>query len=198
MEQKAILLTCPGCGARLSTDMKKCEWCHNPVNISSFDNMCNMSDNDVKKYARYYQRKLERNDEDIETTIALILCYIKLKLYDKAIEKLDNQIDLYFDNADLYFYSAVCMLKGKKAYLCKRNDIDKIIEYLDNACSLNTLGIYYYFMAYIKYDFYERNSFNTTPDYKKCIELAEQYGVTDDEKKQLFEMLSVSRPSELY
>ena len=56
-------------------------------------------------------------------------------------------------------------------------------------------GIYYYFLAYIKYDFFERKYLNVSPNYKSCLSDAITFGTSEYDKNLLFEILGVVRPN---
>ena len=58
-------------------------------------------------------------------------------------------------------------------------------------------GIYYYFLAYLKYDFFARKHFQTTPTYQEALTNAEMAGVTENDIGQLFAILGVARPNVL-
>ena len=55
-------------------------------------------------------------------------------------------------------------------------------------------GVYYYFWSYIKYDYFNRKFFNTTPTYQEALEMANDNGVSDNDREQLFLILGVPRP----
>lgn len=55
-------------------------------------------------------------------------------------------------------------------------------------------GIYYYFLAYIKYDYFSRKFFNTSPTYQEALTLAQQAGVSEFDIEQLFLILNVDKP----
>ena len=55
-------------------------------------------------------------------------------------------------------------------------------------------GIYYYFIAYIKYDYFKRKYLNVSPDYTQMLATARQAGVTETDITQLFELLGTQRP----
>lgn len=57
------------------------------------------------------------------------MCYLMLKLYDKALPAFEKAMEDNFDNSETFFYAAVCLLKGRKAFLLTRPEIDKIEEY---------------------------------------------------------------------
>lgn len=195
MAQQIIELTCPGCGARVSTGMSTCEWCHKPVVITTFNSVVDMPLPEVNKYANSYKKDLAENPEDKNLNTSIAMCYLKLKMYDKALPAFEKAIEDNFDNSESYFYAAVCLLKGKKAFLAQRADIDKIEEFLNAANMIEPRGIYHYFWAYIKQDFYERKFLNTSPTYKECLATAEQMGTSQYDKDMLFDLLGVAKPA---
>lgn len=191
-----IELKCPGCGERLNLDMKNCPSCHGPVIISTFESVHSMPSLDVNKYVNNYKNALKDNPDNDELNISLAMCYLKLKLYDKALFYFEKEINNNYSNPNAYFYAAICLLQGKKAFVQQRVVINKILEYINAAIMLDeSNGIYHYFLAYIKYDYFSRKFFNITPSYKEESLVAKSYGVSDIDINTLFEMLSVERPS---
>ena len=83
------------------------------------------------------------------------------------------------------------------AQTCALPIFDKAIEYLSAANMIAPKGIYAYFHAYIKYDYFARKSLNTVPDYRELLEEAQRLGVTDYDVKVLFDLLNVVRPTDL-
>ncbi len=195
MGQKIIELTCPGCGARISTNLQLCEWCHQPIIITSFESVIGLSILEAKKYANIYRKGLEEDPEDNILIISIAMCYLKLKMYDKALNSFEKALENSFDNSEIYFLAAVCILKGKKANLAHREDINKIEEYINAANEIEPKGIYYYFWGYIKLDYYERKCLNTSPTYYECFLNAEELGTTEYDKNLLFELLGIKRPN---
>ena len=55
-------------------------------------------------------------------------------------------------------------------------------------------GIYYYFLAYIKYDYFERKYLNITPNWEETLQTAIQTGLPTADITQLFEILQVEMP----
>ena len=192
---QAVAITCPGCGERLTPDMKKCPSCHGPVVISTVSSMSNMSTLDLNKYANAYRKALNDhpNDRGLNTSVAM--CYLKLNMYDKALPAFEKAMEDNFDNSEPFFYAAICLLKGKKAFLQPRPVIDKVIEYIDAAIMIDPQAIYYYLLAYIKYDYFARKLYKTEPAYDELLEVARQAGVTDYDALQLFELLHVEKPA---
>ena len=103
----------------------------------------------------------------------------------------------------LIFAGFVCVktkavkMEGKKAFLTTRTVIQQMETYLGDAISIENKGVYYYFLAYIKYDYYKRKCFRTTPDYVACIRQAVQCGLSRMDAEQLFDILGVTMPQEI-
>ncbi|MDR1341266.1 MAG: tetratricopeptide repeat protein [Prevotellaceae bacterium] len=194
MTQKTVSLACPGCGAHVSTEQKKCEYCGGPVIIATFESLDSMSAAETNKYTLAYRKALAENPGNRELNASLAMCYLKLKLYDKAIPAFENAIEDNFDNPEIFFNTAVSLLRGQKAFVAQRADIDKIIEYLNAAIMIEPKGIYHYFLAYVKYDYFHRKYLNISPGYTDECDTAMETGVSEDEIQGLFSMLGVERP----
>lgn len=192
-----VELECPGCGRPLTTDLKECPACHRPVVISSFNSVYAMTAEEVNKYANTFQKALQNNPDNKTLNASIAMCYLKLKLYDKALLAFEKAIEDNFDNSETYFYAAVCLLKGKKAFLTQRPEINKIEEYLNAAIMIEPRGIYYFLWAYIKYDYYERKYLKTSPNYMDMLTNAINNGCTTAEIDALFSILGVECPSQI-
>ena len=140
---------CPGCGARVSPDMKKCEYCDKPVIIHSIGAIQTFTPIQLNKYASSYRKQLVADPDDRELNRSMGICYLKLKLYDKANEAFERAVTDNFEDADSYFYAAAGRLHGKKAFITPRPDIDKAIEYLNAANMIAPNPVNYLLLAYI-------------------------------------------------
>lgn len=197
MAQRIVELNCPGCGARVSTMQTECEWCHKPVVITTFNSVYTMPGPTVSKYASTYRQALKQAPDDPQLNSAIAMCYLKLKLYDKALEAFEKAIEDDFDNSETYFYGAVCLLQGKKAFLNSKKDVDRAIQYINAAIMLEPRGIYYYFLAYLKYDFYERKSLNIRPNYYQELVSAVTNQVSQADIQMLFDLLGQTVPLQI-
>lgn len=197
MSQQVIKLSCPGCGAGIEVNQEHCEYCKSPVLIHTFNSVHTMPLPQVNKYANTYRKALAENPDHQVLNASVAFCYLRLKLYDKALPTFEKAMEDNFDNAEVFFYAAVCLLKGRKAFVTQRADIDKIEEYLQAALMLEPKGIYYYFQAYIKYDYFHRKYLNSSPNYEECLQMAAQNGVSEGDIEQLFAILEVPRPESL-
>lgn len=191
---QAQIVECPSCGRSLSPEMKNCPACGNAIIISSFTSVASMPLPTINKYANAYRNALQNNPDDKTLNNAVGMCYLKLKLYDKAIPAFEKAIEDNFDNAETFFYAAVCLLKGKKAFLAQRPEINKIENYLNAACMIEPKGAYYLFWAYIKKDYYERKFLNSSPKSGELLQQAIDCGCSNFDKEQLFSLLTVESP----
>lgn len=194
MSHEIIKIDCPSCGASVSTSQQQCAYCQNPVIISTFTSVSDMPLPLVNKYASKYRKALAEEPDNTALNTSIAMCYLKLKLYDKASEAFETAIEDNFDDSETFFYAALSLLNGKKAFLAQRPTIDKIEEYLNAALMIEPKGIYYYFQAYVKYDYFERKYLNTNPNYREALIMADENGVTEHDKEQLFSILSVPKP----
>ena len=197
MSQKIIELECPGCAAPLTTSAKTCPKCFRPIVISTLNSIKKFSPIDIKKQINTYSKAMAEEPDDLELNMSIAFCYMKLRLYDKAIVSFEKALEENFDNADVYFYAAIALLKGKKAFLAQREIINKIVEYIDAANMIEPKGIYYYYLAYIKYDYFERKALKNSPFYRECIKEAVSIGLSDADINELYDLLDVERPSEI-
>lgn len=197
MATQAIDIKCPNCGAAVDTGQKTCKFCKQPVIISTFNSVYDMPMPKINQYANAYRQALAESPENKDLNNSIAMCYLKLKLYDKALSAFEKAIEGNFDNSETFFYAAICLLGGKKAFLAQRPEIDKIEEYINAALMIEPRGIYYYFWAYIKFDYFNRKFFNTSPTYQEVLAKANDSGLSSHDIEQLYGILSVTRPEVL-
>lgn len=197
MSLQVINLSCPGCGAAVSTEQKNCDYCGNPIIISSFSSISDLPLPQINKYVGSYRKSLSENPDNQDLNNSIGMCYLRLKMYDKALVSFEKAMEDNFDNAEPFFMAAVCLLQGKKPFVTLRPVIDKIEEYLNAATMIEQRGLFYYFMAYIKQDYYNRKYFNTTPTYEELLATAIEYGVTDTDITTLHTVLGTPRSSDV-
>ena len=189
--------TCRNCGASADIGQTKCRFCKQPVLISTFNSVYSMPIPMVNQYAAAYREALQNDPEAKDLNNAVAMCYLKLKLYDKALGAFEKAIEDNFDNSEMFFYAAICLLGGKKAFFVQRPVIDKIEEYINAALAIEPRGIYFYFLAYIKYDYFKRKFFKTSPTYEETLKNANDAGVSPYDIDQFYGILGVPRPENL-
>lgn len=194
MSTEVLNLKCRGCGAPITISDTFCKYCGGPVAISTFNSVNSMPLPLVNRYANSYRTDLQNNPNDMGANKAIAYCYLKLRMYDKALEYFEKAVIDNFDDSEVYFYAAICCLKGKKAFLSQRPEINKAEEFLNAATMIEPKGIYYYFWAYIKYDYFKRKFLNSVPNYLDMLNLSAQFQTSDLDKLELFQILNVENP----
>jgi tetratricopeptide (TPR) repeat protein len=122
---------------------------------------------------------------------------LKSGFYDSALTNFRKAMDNNADDPDAYYYAAIALFGGKKAFVQQRTVIDQALNYINTAISMRPKGIYYYLLAYIKYDYFERKYLNTSPNYRQAAALAVKNGVTAQQISDMYSLMKVSRPSEI-
>lgn len=90
MNIEVISLKCPNCNSGVDTSMKECPACDKPIIIRQASQTSMMPMPLVNKYLGAY-RALENqypDNKDINTAIGI--CFLKLKLFDKALAALKS------------------------------------------------------------------------------------------------------------
>ena len=197
-----VELNCSGCGGDLTPDMVSCKYCGRAIVISSFNALSGLNPLQLKTAVKSLEQGntasalLPGGEQagDSNVNFALGGCYLKLALYDKALEKFESAIDEQYSNSEVYFYAAISLLKGKKAFLTPIASIKKAIEYTEAALMLENRGIYRYFLAYVKYDFYSRKCLKVSPTWQEELAEARSAGVSAADTAELFNTLNVQKP----
>lgn len=197
MAHQIVELECPGCGKAITTSTQQCPQCFREIVISTFNSVSGMSPLEINKQANAYRKAMVNNPDNQTLNMSIAFCYLKLKLYDKAIPCFEKAIEDNFDNSETYFYAAIALLKGKKAFLTPRPIIDKIEEYIQAAIMIEPKGIYHYFWAYIRYDHHFRKSYRMSPNYQELLAQAIQIGLSQTDVSELYNILEVQRPDVL-
>jgi tetratricopeptide (TPR) repeat protein len=185
---------CPNCGELGQTVGDLCVACDNPVFLNQMKTVMAMPLPKVNKYVASYREQISANPDDKRLKSSIALCYLRLKLYDKAVPCFESAMEENFEDSVPFFYTAVCLLKGQKAFLATRPIIDKVMEYVNAALMIEDRAIYHFFLAYVKCDYFARKHLNVTPTYQEHLEQAKNAGLTEAEAVELFEILAVERP----
>ena len=197
MASEIVDLECPGCAATVSINTRFCPYCQRPIVIKTINNIAGLSQMDINKQVNSYRKAMVNSPDNAEMNLSIAFCYMRLKLYDKAISCFEKALIDNFDNADAYYYAAISLLKGKRAFLASRETINKIIEYIDAANMIEPKGIFYYFLAYIKCDYFERKCLNSSPSYRECISNAVNIGLSNADVIDMYNLLGVERPAQI-
>jgi tetratricopeptide (TPR) repeat protein len=191
-------LKCGACGQYIEAAQlingERCPVCDEPARIKHYQTVAAMPLPQVNKYVASFQAQIAESPKDAVLNKSLAFCFLKLKLYDKALPFFEKAMEGNFSDPEPYFYAAICLLKGKKAFVAMRPEIDKIENYLDAALSLEQRGIFYYFQAYIKYDYYSRKCFKTRPAWQEVLTTARNTGITAEDVTDFYQITGIERP----
>jgi tetratricopeptide (TPR) repeat protein len=200
MAVKVVDLRCSGCGGALVPSEQFCKYCGNAVVVTSFNSILAAGAQEVMKLSRALDRDLAAGpggEMKNEIHFTQAVCYLKLKLHDRALARYEAAIENNFDNPEAYFYAAVCLLRGKKAFLASLADIKKAIEYINAALLIENRGVFNYLLAYIKFDFHERRCLRIAPDWREEMAAALAGNLSPADAGALFATLGVERPAPL-
>lgn len=188
-------MNCPNCGNPVFAEDKKCKYCGGPIVITNLVGASNLSVLQLNKYVASYRQTVTQQPDNARARISLGLCRLRLRFYGEALSDFKTAVESDFGNADLHFYCAVCLLCGKKPFLQTRSVIDEVITYLNAAISIAPKGVYYYFLAFVIADYFERKKFKTESSSREFLSKALKSGCSEMDKSLLFDILSVDRPS---
>ncbi len=195
MAYQAISTKCPNCGTPIDIDNPVCESCGTKLYITNYDTFFNMPQQMAQNYANAYREPLAARPNDGQLNLAAAMCFLRLHLYDQSMRAFERAMADDMNNAELYFYAAVALLKGKRPFLAGRAAILKIEEYVNAALMIRPKGIYHYFLSYVKYDFYFNKHLRTSPTYQEALQAALRAGLTTREVQQLYATLGTTKPA---
>ena len=195
-----VNLKCSNCGERLSESMSRCPSCDQPVVIKKVSSLFGLSSLELQTRSRLMDREVmsgQSGDLASDADFTAGCCFLRLKLFDQAIERLGKAVDSNPCNVDALFCMAVAALRGKKAFVVPLADIREAQGYLDAAIMIDDRGIFRYFLAYIKQDFYARRYLKVEPNWLDELQSALAFGIDNAERDELFNLLGVVCPDEL-
>lgn len=195
MGDTVISLKCPNCGASVARDASKCEYCGSPLIIKSYADIKPLSLPERNKYLAFFVGRMQ-SDGAVSSSLSTAICMMSLGVYDKARSVLEKVVESGVLDADCYFYLAVSLLGGKKAFLLTRKGAEQVENYVNAAIGIEDKALYYLFYAYLSYDFFERKGLNCRYGYRELAGIAAQKGLGETEKACIFELMRVKNPLE--
>jgi tetratricopeptide (TPR) repeat protein len=192
-----ISMKCPSCGASITTQTKQCDYCQSDILVKSFKNLAAMPLPQVNKYMAAYQAASAEHPDNNDVNAAVGLCFLRLKKYDQALNYLEKAQADNFEDATPFFYAAVARLKGRKPFLLNRQEIDQIMTDIEAAMSIDPKAEQYYFMSYIKRDYFKRKFLNTTPSWEEYMQEAVDNGLSAADVEEFHAMVGTPVDIEL-
>lgn len=150
--------SCPQCGAPSRQSQRTCEYCKAEFVVSSLSMLSRFDRNGVDKYLKHFKARVKSAPDDFESIFSLGLCYLQMKLYPFALEQFQKARELSPESAEVYYYLALAMVKGRRLKTLSHNEVREIESYLSMACQLDDAPAkYYYFAGALKFDYYRAN-----------------------------------------
>jgi pentatricopeptide repeat protein len=197
MEQKVKNLKCLGCGAPISAQQKRCRYCKREIYISSFSSVLQQSEYDFARLQRFYKESAGQEEQNPDLCNAQGMCYMRLGQYDKAYTMFEEAIRRNFDKSETYFLAAAALMQGKNPFKMMKKDVDRAITLLTDAASIENAPVYYYFLAYLTYDYYGRKFLRAKVPWQVWMQKAVESGLSTDETKELHTFLHTPQPDAL-
>ena len=194
-----IKITCPKCFQSFSTDSSlgtyKCTFCDEIINVQSFKQVKKVAPAKIPMYINTIKQIGAQCPNDPSLYMSLGLFYLESKAYMMAVQAFQWAISMNPYNPDAYFYYAVSLLGGKRPYESYETEMRNVLEKLNVAISINPNNPqYYFFKAFIAKDFYEKNFLPLSPSSSELLNTAQEFGLTEEDEIELFDMLKVQRP----
>jgi tetratricopeptide (TPR) repeat protein len=120
--------------------------------------------------------------------------HLRLGLHAKALDDFKRAMDTETANPEVYYLSAIATLGGIKAVLVSLRRIRECEALIHSALRLEPRGLFYYFLAYLAFDYYDRKGLRAPIPAHSLLELAWKASVTAKEIQSLFALLSVENP----
>ncbi len=189
---------CPQCGAPAGARARACQYCKAEFLVSSLHSLHGFDRAGIDKYLQTYRGLVRSSPEEPKGHFSLGLCYLRLAVYDLAIRHLSKAVELAPDEADMYYYYGLAMMRGRRPKAVPLSEIRKIEEYIYGAIQLDGRKAKYYCLAaIIKYDHYFLNGMRVQPpSWEELLDEAQVALWEPDEIDRLLEAV-VIREAEL-
>src|SRR5215211_8189878 len=103
--------------------------------------------------------------------------HLRLGLYAKALDDFRRAMDTDAESAEIYYFSAIATLGGRKAFLVPLKHIRDCESLIQGALRIEPKGIFYYFLAYLAFDYYNRKSLRAPVPAHALLQMAWEAGV---------------------
>ena len=160
---KIDIFSCSSCGASLSPNAMKCEFCDNINIVTKESSALNLNALLSKQYLASEQLSKDFLNSG--------LLHINLKNYEIAKKLFKKEIENNPMNADAYYYSAISIISGKRIKSLGYGEIKMIVQLLKSATQLEDNAKFYFLSAIINYEFFEGNGMIVPkPNYINLLE----------------------------
>ena len=134
METHTLQATCRCCGSTVQATESQCEYCGNPIRITTLRSASDLSKPILMKYLHNYEAA---GSHDESSPIALGIIALQLGQFILAKDRFNEVIKADSTHAEAYFYRAIAVLQKKKPFMCPRPVIDKLLYDISIRCRLS-------------------------------------------------------------
>lgn len=177
--------------------MSVCEYCGRPIVLASFGPIADRATPEVGVLLRALEKDPAPENLSALADFTKASCFLRLGIHDRAFSFFKSAIDRDPGNPEAYFYAAVCLLRGRKACLTPLAVLEKALRYIDAAKAIEPRGLFFYFAAYIKNDYFEKKCLRIEPDWRREMMTALENGLSRTDAERLFRTLGVPQPPAL-
>jgi ribosomal protein L40E len=183
---KIQILSCFSCGASLSPNAMKCEFCDN-VNVIS-------KETSPFKLNSILSKQYLNSTELSKDTFNSALLHLNLKNYLIATKLLEKEIENNPINADAYYYCALSLINGKRIKSLSYSIIKKINSYVNTAIELNEDSKFYFLAAIINYGFFQENGMLLPePNYSFLLKKTKEFNLENEDLEFLKNIIEVPK-----
>lgn len=184
-----ISIKCPNCGASITTQTKKCEYCTSDIMVKSFRALSTMPLPQVNKYMATYRTAAADHPDHNDINTSIGMCFLRLKKYDQALDAFEKAQADNFEDATPFFYAAIARSKGRKPFLCSRPEIDAMETDINAAMSIEPCAEHYYFLSYIGRDYFKRKCLRHQPAWEELFDEAINNGLSPADVEEFHSMI---------
>jgi len=194
VDKQTLQAACRCCGATVPATASQCEYCGNPIRITTLRSASDLSKPVLMKYLRNYEAD---GPQENSSSLARGIIYLRLGQFAHAKDRFDEAIEADPVQAEAYFNRAIAILQKKKPFLCPRPVIEEALRDLDTAYNIEQQAIYKYFSALIRYDYFYRKKFRINPEFSDEFEIVKKVGIGSGDMESLRSVIGVEIPPEL-
>lgn len=163
-----LVLTCPQCGAPVSSLEKRCHYCNSYFFIKNF------SCDKIRAYIGHCDKFIAQNKNNssnvFEDSFSLGLCYLQIKNYSLAQDCFNRAISLSPNNPYSYYYYVLSRIGGRRLKTLRFDEVSEMESFLKTAVQLAPDIPYFELLLYmLKIDYYKVNGLRVSEDELKQL-----------------------------
>ena len=184
---------CPQCTAPAPPYAERCNYCGSYFRIRHLAQLDKANDDALHFYIKEYRNAVAADSEDGQAYLSLGLCFLRLGLHKEALENFQRACNLIPDNPDLYYYTSIAMLGGRRPRLASLMDIKAIEKYLEAGLKIRPKDAAILFLrGAIKEDYYKANGLRESPRSDHFYKKAKMSGLTEEQRTAILKQIGLA------